>query len=69
MRAAVGRRWAPPTPTPLVHVGARLLGTDAALALTGRRCLPRRLTESGFVFEHPELEPAVEDLLAEGVPA
>jgi NAD dependent epimerase/dehydratase family enzyme len=39
------------------------MGTDPGLALTGRRCLPRRLTEAGFTFEHPELEEAVADLL------
>jgi hypothetical protein len=68
MRSAVGRGWAPPTPTPLVHIGARLMGSDPALALTGRRCVPRRLTDAGFTFAHPDLEPAVDDLLAPSGP-
>ena len=38
--------------------------TDPALALTGRRCVPRRLLEDGFEFEHPHFDDAVRDLLA-----
>lgn len=63
VRAAVGRGWAPPTPTPLVHLGALVMGTDPALALTGRRCVPRRLLDAGFTFEHAPLERAIDDLL------
>lgn len=37
LRDALGRPWSPPTPKPLVHLGALLMGSDPALALTGRR--------------------------------
>jgi uncharacterized protein (TIGR01777 family) len=63
LRSALYRPWSPPTPRPLVHLGARLLRTDPALALTGRRCVPRRLTEAGFEFEHPTFDGAIADLL------
>jgi uncharacterized protein (TIGR01777 family) len=63
VRAAVGRPWAPPTPAPLVKMGAFLMGTDASLALTGRRCMPRRLMRDGFTFQFPELTTALSDLL------
>lgn len=62
LRAAVGRRWAPPTPAVLVRAGAVLLRTDPALALTGRRCVPARLLDAGFTFVHPSFPAAVEDL-------
>lgn len=55
---------APPAPAGLVRPGAWLLRTDPALALTGRRCVPRRLLEAGFEFEHPDLLPALRHLLA-----
>jgi hypothetical protein len=54
----------PPTPRPLVHVGAFLMRTDAALALTGRRCIPRRLLDEGFAFEVPDFADAIERLTA-----
>jgi uncharacterized protein (TIGR01777 family) len=34
-----------------------------ALLLEGARVLPRRLTEAGFVFRHPELGPALAGML------
>jgi NAD dependent epimerase/dehydratase family enzyme len=62
LRRVLNRPAAPPTPAVLVHIGAILLRTDPALALTGRRCIPRRLLELGFQFGYPELLPALEDL-------
>lgn len=59
LRQALRQPWSPPTPKPLVHVGAVLLRTDPALALTGRRCVPSRLTEAGFTFDHPTLDDAL----------
>jgi hypothetical protein len=64
LRSALRRPWSPPTPKPLVHLGARLMGSDPALALTGRRCVPRRLLDAGFEFEHPTFDDALADLLA-----
>ena len=63
LRSALHRPWSPPTPKPLVHLGARMMGTDPALALTGRRCAPRRLLEAGFEFQHATFESATKDLL------
>jgi uncharacterized protein len=65
LRARLHRPWAPPTPTPLVHLGAVVLRTDPALALTGRRCVPRRLQDAGFSFAHPHLDEALADLLTD----
>lgn len=63
LRKVLHRPVAPPTPALAVRAGAVVLRTDPALALTGRRALPARLTEAGFTFSHPELEEALEDLL------
>lgn len=62
LRAALHRPWSPPTPRPLVHLGALLMRTDPALALTGRRCIPRRLLDAGFTFETPTFAKALIDL-------
>jgi len=64
LRGALRRPPAPPTPTLLLRLGAIVLRSDPALALTGRRCVPRRLLEAGFAFDHPDLEAALAHLLA-----
>jgi len=66
LRRALHRPWAPPTPAPLVHLGAWLMRTDPVLALAGRRGVPRRLIESGFEFEFLHLDDALEDIFPDG---
>ena len=63
LRRHLNRPWSPPAPAPLVRVGALMMGSDPALALTGRRCIPARLTEAGFEFEFSKLGAALDDLL------
>ena len=63
LRHVLRRPWSPPAPAWAVRVGARLLGTEAELALTGRRGLPRRLMAEGFQFRHTDLSEALEELL------
>jgi hypothetical protein len=63
LRHVLHRPASPSTPAPLVRIGAVFMRTDPALALLGRRCIPRRLLDAGFGFEHPDLEPALETLL------
>ena len=65
-RSALHRPWSPPTPKPLVHLGALLMQTDPALALTGRRCVPTRLLNTGFEFNHPNFDSALQELLVSG---
>jgi hypothetical protein len=62
-RACHRPSWAPPTPRFAVRIGAPILGTDAVLALTGRRCLPKRLTDAGFGFHFDDIDEALADLL------
>ena len=62
LRMCLHRPWSPPTPTPLVKLGAWLMGSDPAIALTGRRCVPARLLAEGFDFEFPHLDRALENL-------
>jgi NAD dependent epimerase/dehydratase family enzyme len=39
------------------------MGVDSSLALGGRRCVPRRLLEEGFVLQHTDLDATLRDLL------
>jgi len=50
LRRALHRPWSPPVPAWATHVGAFFMRTEPSLALTGRRCRPRRFLESGFHF-------------------
>jgi uncharacterized protein (TIGR01777 family) len=63
LRTALHRPWSPPTPKALVHLGGLLMRTDPALALTGRRCVPRRLLDAGFTLEQSSFDRAVAELL------
>lgn len=60
-RAAVGRARGMPSPRWATVIGAWLLGSDPALALTGRRAVPSRLLDAGFTFQHTGLEEVVAD--------
>ncbi|WP_109473074.1 DUF1731 domain-containing protein [Ornithinimicrobium cavernae] len=62
LRERFGRPAAPPTPTPLVHVGGVVLRTDPALGLTGRHATSEVTTEAGFEFAYPTLDGALRDL-------
>ena len=63
LRRVLHRPPAPPTPAWIVRPGSVLLRTDPDLALLGRRCVPARLRQAGFVFTYPQLGPALDDLL------
>jgi uncharacterized protein len=62
LRHVLHRPWSPPVPAWATHIGAFLMRTEPSLALTGRRCRPKRFLESGFHFEFAELRGALDDL-------
>jgi uncharacterized protein (TIGR01777 family) len=64
LRETLHRPWSPPAPAWLVRALARgVLRVEPSLILTGARCVPRRLEEEGFAFRHPDLAPALRQLL------
>ncbi len=64
-RRAVGRRFGLPSPGPITTVGAWLLGSDPALALTGRRAVPQRLLDEGHRFTVTSIDDAVASAVGE----
>ncbi len=64
LRRALHRPWSPPASSLAVRVGAFLMGTDASLALTGRRCMPNRLLDEGFTFNYTDLDECLRDVYA-----
>jgi len=45
-----------------VKLGARLMGSEASLALTSQRCVPKRFLEAGFRFQFADVAAALSDL-------
>lgn len=63
LRHGLHRPPAPPTPAALLKLGAVVLRSDPALALTGRHATSKVLREAGFQFEFPTLDAALAHLL------
>jgi uncharacterized protein (TIGR01777 family) len=59
LRRALHRPWSPPVPGFAARIGAWLMGTEGKLALVSQRCIPKRLTDSGFAFQFPNLSEAL----------
>ena len=56
-------RW---TILPMPRGQARLLlGRVVEVLYASQKCRPKRTLESGFAFQHPELEPALREILSE----
>lgn len=51
-----------PQPTCLLHLGARILGTEAELLLKSRYVIPEKLLKSEFEFKYPTIKTALESL-------
>ena len=62
LRRTLHRPWSPPAPGLAVKLGARVMGTEASLALDGCRVLPKRFLEAGFQFRFPQLDGALRDI-------
>jgi uncharacterized protein len=63
-RRLLGRRFGLASPAIVANLGAPLLGSSASLALAGRRAVPTRLLEAGFVFSEPNFASAARTALA-----
>jgi uncharacterized protein (TIGR01777 family) len=64
---ALGRVLRRPAVLPVPALALRALyGEMAVIVTTGQRALPARLTEAGYEFRFPELEPALRDVLGRG---
>lgn len=60
----LGRVLKRPAVLPVPAIALRIiLGEAASILTTGQLPIPARAREAGFVFEHPEVEPALRELL------
>lgn len=65
VRAALGRRYGVPTPGWMLEFGARIIRTEAELVLKSRWVAPGVLADSGFQYQFPTLESALEQIAQE----
>lgn len=64
IRKVMGKRFAPPAPTPFVWLGAYLfMRTEPEIVLEGRYGYPKRLLNEGFEFVYEDLERALNNLI------
>jgi uncharacterized protein (TIGR01777 family) len=63
-RKAVGNPIGLPATEWMLEIGALVMGTETELILKSRRVAPARLLESGFSFQYPTFDRAVENLAA-----
>ncbi len=47
----------------MLELGMVVLRSESELVLKSRWVLPERLTEAGYLFRHPRLEPAIRDIV------
>lgn len=64
LREAAGVRIGLPATQWMLEVGAFFMRTETELVLKSRRVTPKRLLDSGFVFERPVWRDAAADLVA-----
>ncbi len=63
---ALGRALGRPAVLPVPGFAIKLLyGEMAEMVTTGQRVVPARLRQLGYEFRHPELEPALRDVLSD----
>jgi len=53
-----------PTPSWLLEIGAFIIGTETELVFKSRWVYPKRLVESGFRFQYPQANLAIQDLVS-----
>ena len=63
LRKAGGYSIGLPAPAWMLALGARMIGTETELLLKSRWVLPARITQAGFTFQYPQLQPAFENIL------
>lgn len=64
VRRVLGVRIGPPMPRWMLELGAIGIRTETELVLKSRWVLPEKLRRSGFSFAHPDLEPALHEILS-----
>ena len=52
-----------PQPKIILEIGAYLLRTETELILKSRNVIPKKLLDNGFVFQYPNINSALKNLI------
>jgi uncharacterized protein (TIGR01777 family) len=52
-----------PSPDFILKLGAFVIGTEPELVLKSRRVVPKKILDEGFIFLHPTIDSAIENLI------
>lgn len=63
LRKSLGFPFGFPTPTPILELGAKIMGTEPELVLKSRNVIPERLLQKGFYFQFDTLDKTFKDLV------
>jgi NAD dependent epimerase/dehydratase family enzyme len=69
LRRVLGVRFGIPAPRAILEVGSAVIRTETELVLKSRWVVPERLTDAGYGFAYPDLEPALREIVAARRPA
>ncbi|WP_449438915.1 TIGR01777 family oxidoreductase [Pedobacter steynii] len=64
IRSTYGIPFGLPSPQWLLEIGMLLIGSETELVLKSRWVAPKRLLESGFIFQFPNAKHAIHDILS-----
>ncbi|WP_130734136.1 TIGR01777 family oxidoreductase [Flavobacterium sp. J27] len=64
LRKSHGMPFGFSTPTPILKLGAKFIGTETELVLKSRNVIPDRLLQEGFQFQFDTLEKTISDLVS-----
>ncbi|MBG6054205.1 NAD dependent epimerase/dehydratase family enzyme [Salinibacterium sp. CAN_S4] len=64
LRRVLGVGIGIPAPRFLLEIGTALIGTETELVLKSRWVVPETVLDAGYRFEHPELEPALRQIIS-----
>ncbi|MFT2816272.1 epimerase [Leifsonia sp. A12D58] len=63
LRGVLGVPFGLPAPRWMLEAGAAVIRTETELVLKSRWVVPERMLEAGYVFEYPELTPALAQIV------
>lgn len=64
LRTAYGARFGLSSPTWLLFLGAKLIGTETELILKSRWVIPKNLLQEGYRFRFPTVDSALKEIVA-----
>ncbi len=62
LRKKIGMPFGIPSPSYVLEIGAKLIGTETELLLKSRFVFPEKLKNFGFIFEYPKINDALENI-------